>query len=395
MLSRLPVLVAGVIFVLSASQAAGTEPPPAPAVAADPFTAMDSDGHSIALLSVEGYRAEFRHLRRVWHGTDLKGPPVETDGWTHHIPEAEWPWMGFSYFGYACANLARWDPGLRDDALAEMRWLIEAMQTKRMSGFITRHLGEPFGTDEIHPSTFVHGHWLNLAMRYREVSGDVRYNGMIHRVAEALVRDYERTDQGILRSYKDMWWITDNGPSLSALARYDRVFKRDSSAVRKKFVASTMAHYLDPRTGMFATYVDPEHHRVIQGPRGISVFYGLHFFRDCDEEFAARHYALAKKHLIRDILGFTAAREFPEGVEGNADVDSGPLVGGMGPSASGFAIAAAAVQGDAETARRMIAASAVVGVPVFEKGELRYSLMPPVGQSVILFGKTQLLGTKK
>ncbi len=36
--------------------------------------------------------------------------------------------MGFCYFGYACVNLAKNDPSIRDEALEEMRWLIEALQ---------------------------------------------------------------------------------------------------------------------------------------------------------------------------------------------------------------------------------------------------------------------------
>src|SRR5207247_1815116 len=101
--------------------------------------------------------------------------------------------------------------------------------------------------------------------------------------------------------------------------------------------------------------------------------------------------SLVKRYFIRSTLGLTAAREFPEGVDGQGDVDSGPLLFGLGPSASGFAVAAAATMDDFEMANQLARASVLVGAPVLKNGELQYTLIPTVGQSVILFGKTLLL----
>lgn len=188
-----------------------------------------------------------------------------------------------------------------------------------------------------------------------------------------------------------MWWITDNCPSLSALARYGIQFKRDTSKIRSRFVQSVRDHYLDTQTGIFATCINPKSFKQIQGSRGISVMYGLHFLRDIDERFAVEQYSLGKRSFIRGTLGLTAAREFSDGVEGQGDVDSGPILLGLGPFASGSAIAAAAVMDDCETANQLARASVLAGAPVLKNGELQYTLIPTVGQSVILWGKTLLL----
>lgn len=378
--------VAG-LFLAVGSQAQTNAPTPS-----GKLEVKDEKGDVLDLTSREALRAEFRYLKRKWHEVDLKGPAVETDGWTYNIPEAEWPFMGVCYFGYACANLAKHDPPMREEALAEMRWLIEAVQTPRLTGFIVNHFGEPFIAKEIMPSTFVHGHFLNLAVRYREVSGDTRYDTVIHRVATALANGFQKSDQAILRSYKDMWWISDNCPVLSALHRYGALFKRDATKVTGRFVQSVKAHYLDKQTGLIATYVDADAKRINQGPRGISVMYALHFLRDFDPAFAEDQYARAKQHFVRSVLGLAAVREFPEGSKEKGDVDSGPVLLGLGPSASGFGLAAAAVMGDAMLARQLFASSCYAGMPVLRNGELHYATMPTVGQTVILFGKTQLLG---
>src|SRR6266542_2082725 len=210
------------------------------------FVVTNETGRPLELFSPEAYRAEFRYLQRFFHQTDLNGPPVETDGWTRNIPEAEWPFLGFAYFGYACANLARFDPEFRDPAQAEMRWLIEALQAPRMSGFVAGHFGEPFGTNQIHASVFVHGHFLNLTLSYREVSGDTRYDALLQKIATALYQKYLETDQGVLPSYRTMWWLSDNFPALAALSHYDRIFHRNTAQAKDKFLSNAKAYYLDP-----------------------------------------------------------------------------------------------------------------------------------------------------
>src|SRR6185503_10632443 len=118
------VLARGLLHV--AGPEIGTAKGHSPSILFPSLSVKDTNGHSIPLLSLEAYRAEFRYLRRTFLQTDLTGPAVVTDGWTTNIAEAEWPFMAFAYFGYACANLARLDDSFRTEALAEMRWLIEA-----------------------------------------------------------------------------------------------------------------------------------------------------------------------------------------------------------------------------------------------------------------------------
>jgi len=188
-----------------------------------------------------------------------------------------------------------------------------------------------------------------------------------------------------------MWWLSDNCPSLAALARYDSQFGSALATVKTNFLRSVRAQYLDAQSGLMCTYVEPAKRRQVQGARGISTMYGLHHLIEIDSEFAQQQYALAKRCFIREQLGFAAVREFPEGVVDRPDIDSGPVILGLGPSASGFAIAAAATMGDTEIAWQLLKSATIVGAPSLTDAGLRYVNMPPVGQAVILYGKTLLL----
>jgi hypothetical protein len=64
---------------------------------------------------------------------------------------------------------------------------------------------------------------------------------------------------------------------------------------------------------------------------------------------------------------------------------------GFGPSASGFGIAAAAVNGDVLTTQQLLVSLAILGLEVKDGDKLYYRTVPEVGQVVILFGKSELL----
>jgi hypothetical protein len=341
--------------------------------------------------SDESYRGEFRYLCDVYDAIDLEGPAVKTDGWNNNIAEAEWPFMGMAYFGYACGHIAEYDDAMRREALARMRWLLEALQKPRMTGFTADHFGEPFLKETLPgASVFVHGHFLQLATRYRAVSRDMRFDDVMRRVAESLAKAFAQTGGDLLPSYPNMWWVSDNFPAVAALIRYDRLFGTNHSAFAGELIRRIKADYMDAGTGLIGTYVSPSKKQVLQGARGISVMYSLHFLKDIDAEFAESQWALAKKHLVRGGLGFAVVREFPPGVQGEADIDSGEVMLGIGPSASGFGVAAAAMMGDERVADQLMTSVLVVGAPQWRGDRLVYGSMPPVGQAVILFGKTGL-----
>jgi len=298
--------------------------------------------------------------------------------------------MQFCYFGFACVNLGACDNKHREEYLSEGRWLIGALQNPKLTGFISEHFGPPFGENFSKPSVFVHGLFLNLLMRYREVSGDKSFDVLAHRIASALSQSFARSPQGILPTYPNMWWLTDNLPALSALVRYDRVFGTNLAKVKALFLKSARTYYLDSN-GLLASYIDPVAHRPLQCARGVEISYALHFLNDVDSAFAQQQFAVAKQEFFRNAFGFAALREFPEGAEPEPDVDSGFVLFGLGTAASGFGIAAAAVMGDEAMEEQLLKSSVLLGIPEFKNAELQYRAMPTVGQAVILFGKTELL----
>ena len=84
------------------------------------------------------------------------------------------------------------------------------------------------------------------------------------------------------------------------------------------------------------------------------------------------------------VLGFGGAREYPPSSPGGGDVDSGPVILGLGVSASALALASARRNGDAGRFRSGFASAWLFGLPSEDDGALRFVAGGPLGD-VLLF----------
>jgi len=87
-------------------------------------------------------------------------------------------------------------------------------------------------------------------------------------------------------------------------------------------------------------------------------------------------------------------REYPRGAQGGwGDIDSGPVLFGVGLSASGFAVASARMHGDREMFRALWRSATLFGVPVQRGGRQRFLTGGPLGNATLLAMSTARLGS--
>jgi hypothetical protein len=70
-----------------------------------------------------------------------------------------------------------------------------------------------------------------------------------------------------------------------------------------------------------------------------------------------------RQELDDSVVGFGAVREYPRGMSGQGDIDSGPLIGPWSISGTGFSLGAARALGDADWYRRLCATTWIWGLP--------------------------------
>ncbi len=177
-------------------------------------------------------------------------------------------------------------------------------------------------------------------------------------LAEASVAD----PYGIVPSYRSftLRWPADQSALLAGLSRADAAhgtsFATEPTAKLLAVIDSNGLH----SSGL------PKSELTGKGP-------GAKFPRGCAQSFISRYlseveptrtsawWATYKKRffveLPFEVVGF---REWPPGVDGQVDSDSGPIILGIGTAASALAISAAKAQGDARLAHRLEKSAATV-----------------------------------
>ncbi len=86
----------------------------------------------------------------------------------------------------------------------------------------------------------------------------------------------------------------------------------------------------------------------------------------------------------RDLFGFSTIREYPVGVSGSGDIDSGPVIFGSSVSASGFTLASARRFGDRKLFRRLNNTASLWGVPYSGSHGRGHAIGGPLGDAILL-----------
>ncbi len=224
------------------------------------------------------------------------------------------------------------------------------------------------------------GHLAMILEAHRLLGGrDAELAALETKVIAALTTKLQSAPSGLLPTYPNETYVADNAVVLAALALSDIGRPAKPHAHLLKTALSTWrATLLDKDTG--ALVFSPTHGRARASGAALSAMM-LWFV---DETFAKEQSKAIAAHFDDDVFGlFGAVCEF-EGCKGDGDVDSGPLVRGASPSATGFAIALAKRSGDEKWLGRLLATAEWAGLGFSWSGKRRYVFAPLVGDAVVL-----------
>lgn len=185
-----------------------------------------------------------------------------------------------------------------------------------------------------------------------------------------------------LDSYPGAAWPADTAVGAAALAGcapLDPAFGQTS----RQWLGRVRAH-LDPATGLIP------HDSRSPDARGSSIALMIPFVAQLDPVFARDQQARFRKRFETRWLGtFPVIREYPHGVEGAGDVDSGPVVLGVSAPASVVGIGAARATGDLGRAGGLRATVEAFGVPITWRGRRRYAFgRLPVGDAFLAWASS-------
>ena len=103
-----------------------------------------------------------------------------------------------------------------------------------------------------------------------------------------------------------------------------------------------------------------------------------------DPTSAEALYHAIKKSCGGSLIGFGFVREYPAGISGRGDIDSGPIIFGVSPSATGFMLASARCHGDHDFFVQLYRSAHLIGPPVSVDDRHQFITGSPLGNAILL-----------
>lgn len=165
-------------------------------------------------------------------------------------------------------------------------------------------------------------------------------------------------------SYIGQSWPADITVGIAALAACTKMFPEKYDTTISEWVHKTRAR-LDS-FGLIPHKTHTETGEAISPARGSSSSLMLCFLPEIDKNFAQEVFEAYEKILFDKALGLPGIREYPKPSEALGDVDSGPVLLGIGSVASIVGRRALAVNGRPELGRQFAAQLEGFGFPKFD-----------------------------
>jgi hypothetical protein len=133
-------------------------------------------------------------------------------------------------------------------------------------------------------------------------------------------------------SYYQASWPADVVLCVAALSVHDRIYEPRYRGIIGDWLQRLKIH-LDGR-GLIPHSANAENGKSSESARGSSIALMLIFLKEIDPDFGAKQFGIFKQHFPDEMFGLTGVREYPKGEEGDEDIDSGPVILGMGGAAT-------------------------------------------------------------
>lgn len=263
------------------------------------------------------------------------------------------------------------DTAVRDTALAEARRALALADAPRSREGYGLASGLPHGIFYEGWTAHLRAGTLHLAGHGAEA--DTAFRATCERLDAAF-----RGGGPFLDTYHGQAWPADNAVAAAALRSCGTLLDPRYTRTARAWLRAALRH-ADPATGLLP------HDAGSPAPRGESVALMIRFVHEIDPAVAAAQYRGLERTFATRFAGLLpAVREYPRGVAGSGDIDSGPVVLGVSAPASVVGIAAARITGHHRAAADLRASPEVLGVPLQWRGRRSYAFGKlPVGDAFL------------
>lgn len=314
------------------------------------------------------------------------------------ISGTEWPLFGCCFYLWATESLHEQHLASgHGDPLGYSREAVNAAANlvldPRSAAWVRKHWGERYLS---HQDVFYRMLVMSAIISQHRLTGETAHLALLREQVEGLAAELEAAPQGLLDDYPGQCFPGDVVAALAAIRRADPILQTDHAAFLQQALrgfigAKVLAPGLPPYA---ATATTGQPH---DASRGCSNSYlGVQSPAVWPDQSKKWYEAYATYFWQQDWLA-AGFREFPRGTgsEWYFDVDSGPVVHGLGFAASAFGLAAARTHADYERAFPLTAMTLAFSVPLANGTLLLPRALsnaadaPLLGESAVLYCLTR------
>jgi len=276
------------------------------------------------------------------------------------------------------------------------REAVRVMLSRMLSSEIRRYDVIWWGEDALDSLDGAKGHvgylgHLNLMLGcYFLLAGeDEELHELFRKVSATLARRLAQSGSYHAESFPGWIYTADNVVVILSLRLHDLTNAATHADLIQRWLAFTQANLLDRESGMLRYHVSRSG-QASGTARGVLQAWSSMWLPLIDEPFGRDQYQRMSRNLLArsTFADFAAIREYPAGRSGPTDLISGPLVWGLSPSATGFAMGGAALWNDRDTLTGLLRTAEIVGSTVSFRGQRWYLFGPLTGDAVVLAART-------
>ena len=317
--------------------------------------------------------------------------------------QGEWAIYCCSMLTQALANISVLYPDKKDNCPELIARLIEIVNTPEIRKYDTAQWKEDametLDGDKSHMTYLSILAWM--ITNYKFVGGDERYDALLHRLIDTLVRRMKASpyDLNLLSFPRKPIWLPDNLVSLVALKNYGLLFGGKYADVVEEWVHNAQTKWIHKKTGLLAGLLPGASFRqkgiVV---RGSCTALNCSYLALVDEDFAREQHRLMIKHMTKTekFLGKTlfGIKEYLTKSPNFAlkAGDAGLIVKGISAGGTLFALCSATYFSDWKTRYELLRTAELVSGTVKEKGMRHYKMseMFLVGEATALAMRTNV-----
>lgn len=287
----------------------------------------------------------------------------------------------FLVHGLGNVELAMRDPSYSDEAIAEATWCLDQLDSPEGKAPFPIALPPDHG--------MFYSAW-KCSLRSGVVAlgqgNNAEQLDRLRQECDAIATALADSPTPFLPSYYGSAWPCDTVPAIHALSVYDRVTKEDRYRGVIANWLEDARERLDPETGLLPHTANLPDGKHVGVSRATSQMIMLRLLPDIDPPFAKQQYETFRERHLTTFLGAPCLLEYPSGISGPGDVDSGPLIFGRSLSATVLMMGVAQIYGDQSVADAIAQSGEVVGLPWTWWGKKQYAAgLMPIGDIMVTY----------